>query len=537
MAVRVRPLLQGERDMGVEPALTVVGRQELKDAAERMYLYDRVFDSDVSTQEVFETLAEDIVLSSLEGFSGCIFCYGHTGSGKTYTMHGNRGKNPGLVPLSVETIFAFIEEAGEKEFLIRCGYLEIYNESINDLLNAEATNLALREDPARGVSVQGLTETVCSSVEHIYSLLNLGDSNKQFAATKLNSRSSRSHTILQLTIETKEKHSHRNVTLASLNLIDLAGSESANAHIASTAAGSRQREMKCINRSLLTLSTVIQRLSEETKSHVPYRDSKLTRLLKPALEGKAKVCVICNVSSNPAFMDETVNTLKFAQRAKKVTQVLQPTEILDSSSVLLLQYESEIKRLQGRLQELESQIEAVPPKEKVTEELQKLGKQLQDRDAEVETLMEEKMAMQAQLERYRNAVLDSESVKMKKVQTDVKWDVMRHGRQSIRMREILRGGRDSLEPSLLADLDKVPEILNAENPIDRISIPFAVASARQSLDLGQVIREKDDRIVSLEVELKAKSEEVDALNDALQMCRNTIARLQAENRVLKTAHK
>lgn len=528
VAVRIRPLLQSELDQGVAPSLNVLGRQELQDHQGRSYVFDRVFDPDTRTEEVFETLGEEVVLGALEGFSGCIFCYGHTGSGKTFTMHGNRGKNPGLVPLAVETVFSFIEEAREREFLIRCSYLEIYNESINDLLNSAATNLSLREDPLRSMAIEGLTETVCSSVEQIYSLLNLGDSNKQFASTKMNARSSRSHTILQITVESKGK-TGRQVNMATVNLVDLAGSESALAHIAS--AGTRQREMKCINRSLLTLSTVIQRLSEESKGHIPYRDSKLTRLLKPALEGKAKVCVVCNVSPNSTFAEETVNTLKFAQRAKKVTQVLVKNEVVDSN-VLLLQYEEEIKRLQVKLVEMETRIETVP----VREELEKLGRQLHDKDTEVETLTEEKAALQEQLARFKRFILDSETVKQSREApvTDFTWDSQRHGRQSIRMRELLRPSTGATEPSLLDDLDRLPEVLNTENPIERVSLPFAfAASGRESGDLSVVLRDKDDRIVALEVELKAKTGEIEELKDALTMCRNTIQRLLAENKALK----
>ena len=533
VAVRIRPLLQSELDQGVTPSLNVLNRQELQDHQGRTYVFDRVFDPDTRTEEVFETLGEEVVLGAIEGFSGCIFCYGHTGSGKTFTMHGNRGRNPGLVPLAVETVFSYIEEAAQREFLIRCSYMEIYNESINDLLNPAATNLSLREDPLRSISIEGLTETVCSSVEQIYSLLNLGDSNKQFASTKMNARSSRSHTILQITVESKGK-TGRQVNMATVNLVDLAGSESALAHIAS--AGTRQREMKCINRSLLTLSTVIQRLSEESKGHIPYRDSKLTRLLKPALEGKAKVCVVCNVSSNSNFSEETVNTLKFAQRAKKVTQTIAKTEVVDSN-VLLLQYEEEIKRLQVKLVEMETRIEAVPEHEKVTEELEKLGRQLHDKDTEVETLTEEKAALQEQLARFKRFILDSESVKQSRdapATTDLTWDSQRHGRQSIRMREVIRPSIGLAEPSLLDNLDRIPEVLNTDNPIERMSLPFGLAaSGRESGDLSSLLREKDDRIIALELEVKAKTAEIDEMKDALGMCRGTIQRLLAENKSLK----
>ena len=128
----------------------------------------------------------------MEGFNGCIFCYGQTGSGKTYTMYGNN-KTPGLVPLSVESIFAYIQETPEREFLVTCSYLEVYNESINDLLNPDAENLIIQEDKKNGMVITGLTEEICTSLNQVNSFLYIGETNKQFAATNLNLKSSRSH--------------------------------------------------------------------------------------------------------------------------------------------------------------------------------------------------------------------------------------------------------------------------------------------------------------------------------------------------------
>jgi centromeric protein E len=131
----------------------------------------------------------------MDGYSGCVFCYGQTGSGKTFTMHGNRKTSPGLVPLSVETAFSYIEETPDKEFLLRVSYIEVYNECINDLLAPNKVNLKLQSDARKGIVVEGVTEEICTSAEKVYSLLMMGDTNKQISSTNFNLRSSRSHSL------------------------------------------------------------------------------------------------------------------------------------------------------------------------------------------------------------------------------------------------------------------------------------------------------------------------------------------------------
>ena len=131
----------------------------------------------------------------MEGYNGCVFCYGQTGSGKTYTMHGYKPNNQGIVPLTIETIFAFVHETVNKEFLVRCSFLEIYNECVNDLLDPNKSNLTLREDKKGGLKIIDLTEKECTSINQIYSLLALGNANRQVASTNFNLKSSRSHSM------------------------------------------------------------------------------------------------------------------------------------------------------------------------------------------------------------------------------------------------------------------------------------------------------------------------------------------------------
>ena len=192
VAIRMRPMIESETQKGYWPRWEVNNSSVAEIKGKRQFIFDKVFSSDHTTEEIYENLGENIVLSCMEGFSGCMFCYGQTGSGKTFTMYGNQN-TPGIVPLSVESIFAFIQETPEKIFLVRCSYLEVYNESINDLLNPDAQDLVIQEDKKNGMVIADLSEEICTSINQLNSLLYIGESNKQFAVTNLNKKSSRSH--------------------------------------------------------------------------------------------------------------------------------------------------------------------------------------------------------------------------------------------------------------------------------------------------------------------------------------------------------
>ena len=194
--VRIRPLSQQEFEKGASSYWKIPNAKEIIDiTGKKTYSFDQVFAANQTSECLFEEFGEKIVWSVMEGYNGCIFCYGQTGSGKTYTMHGSKPKSPGIVPLSIETIFAYIHETVNKEFTVTCSYLEIYNECINDLLDPNKTNLTLRDNKKEGLKIIDLSEKECTSMNQIYSLLSLGDSNRQVASTNCNLKSSRSHSM------------------------------------------------------------------------------------------------------------------------------------------------------------------------------------------------------------------------------------------------------------------------------------------------------------------------------------------------------
>ncbi|XP_020099506.1 kinesin-like protein KIN-7L isoform X1 [Ananas comosus] len=319
------------------------------------FTFDHVFDRTSTNATIYGLLVRSLIRSALDGFNGTAFAYGQTSSGKTFTMYGSED-DPGIVPLAVQDVFRTARMSADREFLIRVSYMEIYNEEINDLLTLGSQKLPIHESLERGVFVAGLREEIVSSAEQVLELLKLGEANRHFGETNMNARSSRSHTIFRMVIESsaKDVNSFGDVTSADairvsvLNLVDLAGSE----RIAKTGAGGvRLKEGKYINKSLMVLGNVINKLSDNGKQrgHIPYRDSKLTRILQPALGGNAKTSIICTVAPEEVHIEETRGTLHFASRAKRVTNCAQINEVL-TDAALLKRQKLEIEELRRKLQ-------------------------------------------------------------------------------------------------------------------------------------------------------------------------------------------
>ncbi|KAB2608366.1 centromere-associated protein E [Pyrus ussuriensis x Pyrus communis] len=322
--------------------------------------FDRIFGEDCKTFEVYESKTKDIVAAAVRGFNGTVFAYGQTNSGKTHTIRGS-ATEPGVIPLAVRDMFDIIQEDVDREFLLRMSYMEIYNEDINDLLAPEHRKLQIHESLERGIYVAGLREEIVASPEQVLDLMEFGESHRHIGETNMNLYSSRSHTIFRMIIESRDKHEGEDIAnscdavrVSVLNLVDLAGSERA----AKTGAeGVRLKEGSHINKSLMTLGTVIKKLSEGAESqggHVPYRDSKLTRILQPALGGNANTAIICNITLAQIHADETKSSLQFASRALRVTNCAHVNEIL-TDAALLKRQKKEIEELRAKLQESHSE--------------------------------------------------------------------------------------------------------------------------------------------------------------------------------------
>ena len=253
--------------------------------------------------------AQFLINGVVQGYNATVFAYGATGAGKTYTMLGTP-TSPGVMILTLRDMFKAIQQLQDTVglvFKVSLSYVEVYNENIRDLLVGSDEALDLREDPIKGPTVAGVTEVLADNTEEIMSLLAKGNRNRRQEPTAANKESSRSHAVLQIMVEQRERNG-TNLKVGKLSLIDLAGSERASN---TKNRGIRLKEGANINRSLLALGNCINALGQNTKgSFVPYRDSKLTRLLKDSLGGNCRTVMIANIAPNTKAFDETLNTLK-----------------------------------------------------------------------------------------------------------------------------------------------------------------------------------------------------------------------------------
>ena len=308
------------------------------------FKFDKIFLPDETNADVHDETGSKVIEYVMKGYNGCIFAYGQTSAGKTHTVHGSE-YDPGILPRGLEMIFRYIEENPDQVFVLRVSFFEIYKEIVNDLLEPENANLRVREDRKRGVFVQGLKEQPVMNPDQVLALLSAGQSLRHTGATNYNEQSSRSHTVFRLVVEAGARSRGSRIRRSVLNIIDLAGSE--NAVKAGKAA--RIKETGYINKSLLTLGQVIMKLSEGRKGgYIPYRNSKLTRILQSSLSGRALVAMVCCVSPSSANLEETISTLKFATRAKKIKAAI---KINYDEQTLLAQYQIEIERLKSELED------------------------------------------------------------------------------------------------------------------------------------------------------------------------------------------
>ncbi|AOA61123.1 Kinesin-related motor protein [Komagataella phaffii CBS 7435] len=287
---------------------------------EHRFIFDRLFDEDTTQKTVYENTTRPLLDSILDGFNATVFAYGATGCGKTHTITGTL-EDPGVIFLTMQELFQRIEDlSNDKIIELNLSYLEIYNETIRDLLNPsmDQRKLILREDEQKRIIVSNLSTHHPVSVDEVMDMIVKGNANRTISPTEANLTSSRSHAVLQINLMIKNKTPdiNENHMYSTLSLIDLAGSERA---AATKNRGIRLHEGANINKSLLSLGNCINALCDpRRRNHVPYRDSKLTRLLKFSLGGNCKTVMIVCISPSSGHYDETLNTLKYANRAKEI---------------------------------------------------------------------------------------------------------------------------------------------------------------------------------------------------------------------------
>jgi kinesin family protein 18/19 len=374
VAVRVRPLMRHDRVQ--KPCVRVLDgnvvvimdpgtglRQNIlrvKRTRERQYAFDFVFHQNSGQQSLYLNTTKFLIHGVLDGYNATVFAYGQTGSGKTYTMIGTQ-EDPGIMVRVMQDLFRHASNQGKQQgvqYRVTVSFLEVYNENIRDLLSETEEYLDLREDPIKGPVVAGITEVEANSSDEIMSLLHQGNGKRSQAATAANEVSSRSHAVLQVVVECRDRAPGvvANIKVGKLSLVDLAGSERA-ANTKNT--GVRLVEGANINRSLLALGNCIKALGEKGKGNfVPYRDSKLTRLLKDSLGGNCRTVMIANISSADSSFEETLNTLKYANRAKNIKTTVQRNVL--NVNYHISEYVQLINNLRGEIKVLKDQIGMAP---------------------------------------------------------------------------------------------------------------------------------------------------------------------------------
>ncbi|XRA99031.1 kinesin-like protein [Pycnococcus provasolii] len=358
VVVRCRPLNSKEKEDGRKRVVdmdtkagTVVLKNPKADAAEppKQFTFDLVYDWNCKQADIFNEVGMPLVNSALEGYNGTMFAYGQTGTGKTHTMVGVNDNEElmGIIPRVFRSIFKAIEEdPGTHNFLVRTSFLEIYNEDVRDLLGRNSTaKLDLKETPDTGVYVKDLTNFVVKSEKEMHSVLGVGNKNRTVGATLMNQDSSRSHSIFTITVECSDRADSGKIRVGKLNLVDLAGSERQSK---TGATGERLKEATKINLSLSALGNVISALVDGKSSHIPYRDSKLTRLLQDSLGGNTKTCMVANTGPADYNYDETLSTLRYANRAKNIKNKPRINE--DPKDAMLREFQNEIAKLKAQVE-------------------------------------------------------------------------------------------------------------------------------------------------------------------------------------------
>uniref|UniRef100_A0A5F5PI65 Kinesin family member 27 n=1 Tax=Equus caballus TaxID=9796 RepID=A0A5F5PI65_HORSE len=370
VAVRIRPLLCKEVLHNHQVCVRVIpNTQQIIIGRDRVFTFDFVFGKNSTQDEVYNTCIKPLVLSLIEGYNATVFAYGQTGSGKTYTIGGGHVASvvegqKGIIPRAIQEIFQNISENPSIDFNIKVSYIEVYKEDLRDLLELETSvkDLHIREDEKGNTVIVGAKECQVESADEVISLLEMGNAARHTGTTQMNEHSSRSHAIFTISICQVEKnveatedgscYSRRHI-VSKFHFVDLAGSE----RVTKTGnTGERFKESIQINSGLLALGNVISALGDPRRksSHIPYRDAKITRLLKDSLGGSAKTVMIACVSPSSSDFDESLNSLKYANRARNIRN--KPTLNFSPESDRMDEMEFEIKLLREALQSQQASI-------------------------------------------------------------------------------------------------------------------------------------------------------------------------------------
>ena len=358
---RFRPMNDLEKTTGNETVADFTSPTSLTFHSSReknvyRFNFDRIFPPSSTQQDIYDFGVKGIIESVLDGYNGTVLAYGQTSSGKTYTMQGemDEERRQGIIPRMINHVFKYIYQNEGTDFMIKVSMIEIYQEKIRDLFDCSRNNLNIREDSIKGIYVDGASERYVGCTNDVLALLEVGSENRAVAATNMNEHSSRSHSIFILTINQTNKQQGFS-KIGKLYLVDLAGSEK----ISKTGAtGHTLEEAKNINKSLTTLGRVINSLTDGKSTHIPYRESKLTRVLQESLGGNSKTCLIITCSPSIYNESESLSTLRFGERAKKIKNKPKINKEVTVAELqkLVEQLKENLKKANQRISQLENYI-------------------------------------------------------------------------------------------------------------------------------------------------------------------------------------
>uniref|UniRef100_A0A8C7YLV8 Kinesin family member 4 n=1 Tax=Oryzias sinensis TaxID=183150 RepID=A0A8C7YLV8_9TELE len=389
VALRCRPLVPKEINEGCQCCLAFVpGEPQVIVGTEKAFTYDYVFDPTAEQEEVFSSAVSPLLRGLFRGYHATVLAYGQTGSGKTYSMGGTytsaqeNDPSVGVIPRVIKKIFEEREKKTDSEFSLSISYLEIYNEDILDLLcsSKDKPSISIREDPKDGIKIVGLTERQVFSAQEMVNCLELGNAARTVGSTAMNAASSRSHAIFTITLEQRKGLNKVDSIVSKLHLVDLAGSERQKK---TKAEGDRLKEGISINRGLLCLGNVISALGDESKKNtfVPYRDSKLTRLLQDSLGGNSHTLMIACISPADSNMEETINTLRYADRARKIKN--KPIVNIDPRAAEMNRLKQQVQELQVMLLHARGGVAPVSEPEENVSKLVERNRALQDENSKL----------------------------------------------------------------------------------------------------------------------------------------------------------
>ncbi|OMO97123.1 hypothetical protein COLO4_14868 [Corchorus olitorius] len=435
--LRCRPLTEDEQRINVPRVIScndhrrevTVVQNVANKQVDRVFTFDKVFGPKAQQRTIYDQAIVPIVNEVLDGFNCTVFAYGQTGTGKTYTMEGGMMRNKGgdlpaeagVIPRAVRQIFDTLE-AQSADYSMKVTFLELYNEEITDLLAPEDNSrfgedkqkkpISLMEDGKGCVVVRGLEEEAVYSANEIYTLLERGAAKRRTADTLLNKRSSRSHSVFSITVYIKETTvgDEDLIKCGKLNLVDLAGSENISR---SGAREGRAREAGEINKSLLTLGRVINALVEHS-AHIPYRDSKLTRILRDSLGGKTKTCIIATISPSAHSLEETLSTLDYAYRAKNIKNKPEANQKM-SKTVLLKDLYLEIEKMKEDVRAARDKNGVYIPHERFSQE----EAEKKARMEKIEQLENDLNLSEKQVDKYRELYLTEQEQRLD-IESDLK---------------------------------------------------------------------------------------------------------------------